>query len=165
MSAAMTLDISQLVQLDQIIGRVSAAETRDLMERIGIVAENAISDNFEGEHDPDGNAWLPSYRARELGGKTLTDHGILANSIDGEATANSVERGSNLIYARIHNEGGTIKGNPKLKFNIPGLGFRTVDSVTMPKRQFVGWGRDALGDAEAEAEDWLMSLLPPGAVS
>lgn len=165
MSAVMTLDIRQLVQLDQIIGRVSAAETRDLMERIGIVAENAISDNFEGERDPDGVPWKPSFRARAEGGKTLTDKGLLAGSITSNADADSAEAGSNMIYARIHNDGGVIRGNPRLTFAIPGLGFRSVESVTMPQRQFVGWGRDALDDAKAEAEDWLAELLPPGALS
>jgi phage gpG-like protein len=165
MSAAMTLDITQIAAVRGMLDQLAGADTAELMERIGIVAENAISDNFEGEHDPDGVSWVPSFRAKNEGGKTLTDHAILANSIDGSATATSVERGSNLIYARIHNEGGTIKGNPNLKFNIPGLGFRNVDSVTMPKRQFVGWGRESLADAEAETEDWLTSLLQPGAVS
>lgn len=161
----MTLDIGQIAAVRGMLGHLVAADTQDLMERIGIVAENAISDNFEGEHDPDGVAWAPSFRAREQGGKTLTDHGLLAGSIDGSATATSVERGSNLIYARIHNEGGVIKGNPNLKFAIPGLGFRTVAQVTMPQRQFVGWGRESLADAEAEAMDWLAELLPPGALS
>lgn len=161
MSAAMTLDISQLVQLDRIIGRVSAAETRDLMERIGIVAENAISDNFEGEHDPDGVPWKPSLRATKQGGKTLTDSGVLATSITSNATADSVEAGSNMIYAAIHNYGGTIKRERSFAM-IADLGFT---EIKMPQRQFVGWGADAMDDAKAEAEDWLAELLPPGALS
>lgn len=164
MSASMTLDIRQLLKLDGMMGRIAAANTRELMERIGVVGENAISDNFEGEHDPDGIPWKPSFRARQ-GGKTLTDKGLLAGSVTSNADANSSEAGSNMIYARIHNDGGTISGNPKLKFSIPGLGFRSVESVTMPKRQFVGWGAEALADAKAEAEDWLADLLPPGALS
>lgn len=47
--------------------------------------------------------------------------------------------GTNVIYARIHEKGGEIR--PKrakaLRFQIPGVGWRTVKKVTMPKRPFL----------------------------
>lgn len=47
--------------------------------------------------------------------------------------------GSNVVYARIHELGGIIKPrNAKaLRFNIPGVGWRTVKSVTIPARPYL----------------------------
>jgi phage virion morphogenesis protein len=161
MSAAMTLDIIALLPAEAMLHSVVDADTLDLMARIGIVAENAISDNFEGEHDPDGLPWLPSFRARTEGGKTLTDKGLLAGSITSNPTATEVEAGSNMIYAAIHNFGGVIKRERSFAM-IADLGFT---EIKMPQRQFVGWGSEAMKEAEQQAEDWLASLLPPGALS
>lgn len=47
--------------------------------------------------------------------------------------------GSNVIYARIHELGGDIfpKRAKALKFQIPGVGWRTAQKVTMPERPFL----------------------------
>lgn len=165
MSIAVTLDASDIRALDGMMAHIAGADTSVLMERIGLVGEDAVSSNFEGEHDPSGVAWKPSFRAEVEGGKTLTDRGILAGSIESHATADQAEIGSNLIYARIHQEGGIIRGNPLLKFALPGgLGFTAVEQVVMPARPFLGWGREALDEVEAQTEDWLAELLPPGAL-
>jgi phage gpG-like protein len=164
-SASITLDASGIAALQSVLATMAGADTLSLMEAIGIVGEDAVSENFEGAHDPFGAPWLPSLRAKTEGGKTLTDHGILANSIESQADADRVEIGTNMIYARIHNDGGVIRGNPYLRFAIPGGGFATVESVTMPKRQFLGWGRAALDEVQAQVEDWLAGLLPTGATA
>lgn len=162
MSAAITFDVTGIAALEAFMARIGDIDTTELMERIGIVGENAVSDNFEDEHDPDGLPWKPSFRAITTGTKTLTEHGGLVDSVESAGTKDQVVVGTNLPYARIHNDGGTIRGNPNLKFNIPGIGYRTVESVVMPKRQFVGWGRDALDGVEAEAIDWLAEVFPEG---
>lgn len=163
--ASISMEVRGIRALEGFMGKIAGADTRILMERVGIVGENAVSDNFEGEHSPDGVPWKPSFRARTTGGKTLTDKGLLAGSIESHATADEAEIGSNLIYARTHNEGGVISGNPFLAFQIPGLGFRKVESVTMPQRQFLGWSAESLADVDDVATEWLADLLPPGALS
>lgn len=164
MAASVSLSVSGLKAVERFIDALVAkgADTAVLMERIGIVGENSVADNFEGEHAPDGTPWKPSLRARVTGGKTLTD---LNTSIESQATADSVAVGSNMVYAAIHQFGGTIRGNPTLRFALPGgLGFRSVASVTIPARPFLGWSADALEEVDAQATDWLAEVLPAGSV-
>jgi phage gpG-like protein len=64
---------------------------------------------FREQHDPEGQAWIPSQRALRTGTDTLIEHGYLLasqtyNVLDGEG----VEWGSALVYAAIQQAGGTI---------------------------------------------------------
>ncbi|MCL9999242.1 MAG: phage virion morphogenesis protein [Erythrobacter sp.] len=120
-----------------------------LMERFGVYLESSTIERFDTETAPDGSAWEQSIRAKEEGGQTLTDSSQLRSSIHAEPANGSVRWGSNKIYARMMNDGGTIraKGGGKLTFQLPGgLGFRSVDEVTIPARPFLGI------NAEDEAE-------------
>lgn len=120
-----------------------------LTERFGVYLESSTIERFDTETAPDGSAWDQSIRAKEEGGQTLTDSSQLRSSIHAEPANGSVRWGSNKIYARMMNDGGTIraKGGGKLTFQLPGgLGFRSVDEVTIPARPFLGI------NAEDEAE-------------
>lgn len=120
-----------------------------LMERFGGYLESSTIERFDTETAPDGSAWQQSIRAKEEGGQTLSDSRQLLGSIHAEPSSSSVRWGSSKIYARMMNEGGTIraKGGGKLTFQLPGgLGFRSVDEVTIPARPFLGI------NAEDEAE-------------
>lgn len=57
--------------------------------------------------------------------------------------------GTNVVYGRIHELGGEIfpRKAKALKFNIPGVGWRTVKKVTMPARPYL---RPALEDNMSE---------------
>lgn len=52
----------------------------------------------------------------------------------------TAEVGTNVEYARIHELGGTIKPNRAewLRFNIPGVGWRSAKEVRIPARPFMG---------------------------
>ncbi|MEO7691286.1 MAG: phage virion morphogenesis protein [Sphingomonas sp.] len=76
-----------------------------LMETIGQVLATDAEDNFEGEHSPDGAPWKKSQRVLEHGGKTLQLSRRLRMSITYRAGASSVEVGTNVVYARRHQEG------------------------------------------------------------
>jgi phage virion morphogenesis protein len=102
--------------------------------------------NFETERGPDGTPWLPSQRAREDGGLTLTDTGHLRQSITAASDAGSAIIGTNLIYAAIHQDGGTIRPKTKRALKTP---FGPRGSVTMPARPFVGFGPPLVADIEA----------------
>lgn len=154
-----SITAADLPALAAFAGQLGTIDTLPLMERIGTIGEHHVSLNFEGEHDPDGLPWAPSFRVRTQGGKTLSKYGHLSDSVMSNASADAAEIGTNMIYARIHNQGGVIQGNPLLRFK-GAFGWASVESVTMPKRQFIGWGRDALDDVEAEAEEFLAGLLP-----
>lgn len=78
------------------------------MDQIGAALEDSTHQRFVDETGPDGVKWKPSLRARKDGGKTLTDSRRLENSTTHLAERLSVEIGSNMIYAGIHQFGGTI---------------------------------------------------------
>ena len=124
-----------------------------LAERFGVYLESSTIERFDTETAPDGSAWEQSIRAKEEGGQTLTDSSQLRSSIHAEVSSSSVRWGSNKIYARMMNDGGTIRAKVggKLKFQLPGgLGFRSVDQVTIPARPFL--------DINAEDEAELLTL-------
>ncbi len=142
---------------------VGVEQRTPMMEGIALYLESSTIDRFDDEVGPDGSAWKQSIRARQEGGKTLSDSGLLKGSIASIADNDQVEWGSNLIYARPHQDGATItaKGGGRLKFKLPGgLGFRSVLAVTLPARPFLG-----INDMDEEqiigvAEDYLADIAP-----
>lgn len=145
--------ISKLKQLIEIYPRL-----------VGNTAVNFFRSNFDkqgwqGEHF---EKWQPRKREnrRSLGKPILTDTGALKRSISVKSTTPIevvVGTGGEIPYARIHNEGGTIKqaprsdnfvrnrvkkGRGKGRFKRgtkPGQGFSFGErTITMPKRQFMG---------------------------
>ena len=163
MSAGITIDLSELVALD---GRLEAAYARSknlspLMDAIGMAMETSTEERFDNEASPDGLPWKKSIRAREEGGKTLTDSARLRGSITHAASADQVEIGSNLIYAGIHQVGGRITAKSgHLKFALPGgLGFVSVKGVNIPARPYLGIGGDDEQTIVELSADYLLEDL------
>lgn len=132
-----------------------------LAEWFGGYLESSTVERFDAETAVDGTPWEKSIRAKEEGGQTLTDISQLRSSIHAEPANGSVRWGSNKIYARIHNQGGTIraKGGGKLKFQLPGgLGFVSVDKVTIPARPFLGINAEDEAELIALAEDYAVMV-------
>lgn len=132
-----------------------------LAERFGVYLESSTIERFDTETAPDGSAWQQSIRAKEEGGQTLTDSSQLRSSIHSEASNGAVRWGSNKIYARMMNDGGTIraKGGGKLKFQLPGgLGFRSVDEVTIPARPFLGINAEDEAELVALTEEYAAEI-------
>lgn len=128
-------------ELGPLLARLIAAGT-DLspaMDEIGAAMVASTLFRFEGEAGPDGTAWQPSARALAEGGQTLTDRGHLRASITHRADSESVEWGSNLVYAAIHQLGGVIRAKTARGLRFPvGDGYAIVQSVTMPARPYLG---------------------------
>lgn len=159
MSAAFRLDTHGGHAIELRLGALVHAfgDLTPLMTDFGNALETATSLRFEDEQAPDGSAWTKSARAKEDGGKTLTDSSQLKSSVTHEATANSVTVGTNKIYAGVHQFGGTIKAKTDkgLRFFLPGdLGFRRVMQVEMPARPFLGLSSDDEAELLALAEDY-----------
>lgn len=134
-----------------------------LMERFGIVLETSTIERFDNERAPDGTPWLPSLRAKATGGKTLTDTARLKQSVRFIASPDQVEIGTNVIYARVHQEGATIraKGDGRLKFRLAGgLGFRSPRQVVIPARPFLGVSADDQEELLGQAADWVAEVAP-----
>ncbi len=98
---------------------------RRAMDQIGSHLAAATIRRFQIETAPDGKPWQKSLRALADGGQTLTDKGHLRRSITHRVAADgrSVDVGSNLVYAAIHQFGGQA-----------GRG----RSVTLPARPYLG---------------------------
>lgn len=163
MTAGITFDIGELVALD---GRLSAAYDRSrdlspLMDSIGMAMETSTDERFDNEAGPDGMPWKKSLRAKEEGGKTLTDSARMRGSITHSASATQVEVGTNLIYAGIHQFGGRITAKSgHLKFTLPGgLGFVSVVGVNIPARPYLGIGRDDEQTIAELSADYLLEDL------
>lgn len=88
--------------------------------------------------------WKPSLRAKMTGRKTLLQHHILQNSIQVDSTPTGIVAHTSVVYAAIHNFGGTVKKTVTVKQHKRRTkkGKTTVRShnrtinLTMPKREF-----------------------------
>lgn len=158
--------------------RRAGADLSGLMEEIAGHLEFATQRRFETESGPGGQPWTPSARAREENGQTLTDTGRLRASITREVSADALAIGTNVVYAAIHQFGGTIQHPARtvtLYRHVKGRMDRFGDwrfvkrrnanyaedhqvgpySVAMPARPFLGIdAADETAIAEIAA-DWL----------
>lgn len=135
------------------------------MRAIADTMRTATVERFEDERGPDGQRWQPSRRAVEEGGLTLTDRGHLRQSITAASDANSALAGTNLVYAAIHQFGGTIRakgaaGGGKRALRTP---FGPRGSVTMPARPFLGFSPADAAEIEAILIDHLNRAMGPAA--
>lgn len=144
-----------LFQLGEAVSKTD--DRRGLFDAVGASLVVSTQDRFEREIGPSGEKWPASLRARLFGGKTLTDTARLVSSLTHNATPDGVEVGTNVIYAAIHQLGGTIR--PKTG---KALSFATADgkrvkvaSVRMPARPFLGIDDDDKAEIIALADDWI----------
>lgn len=126
---------------------------RELMEGIGEILISSTQKRFQDEKAPDGTAWEKSAGP----GKTMTKTRRLANSIDSAATLDDVMVGSNLVYARIRQKGGTIKAKNKKFLRFTGTDGQPVfvKEVTQPAREYLGINDDDLEEVAAFIGDYL----------
>jgi len=132
-------------------------DTTPLMDEIGSYLEFSIARRFELERGPDGIPWPATRRGTSI---LKGSPPRLASSMTRRAERERVSVGTNVIYARIHQQGGTIK--PKrgrfLRFTVGGQTF-FVKSVTIPARPFLGIDqadREAIGEV---VEDYLRDVF------
>lgn len=120
--------------------RQAAARIRDVRSagvEIGEMLVSSAVERFDRGEGPDGTAWEPSRRALAEGGKTLLDRGILRGSLSYEASPLAVVYGSNLVYARPHQEG----------MDLSILSSRR--RVTLPARPYLGISEEDGEEARA----------------
>ncbi|HEC12315.1 MAG TPA: phage virion morphogenesis protein [Acidiferrobacteraceae bacterium] len=137
-------------------------EPQDLtspMDEIGQYLVQANQRRMYQGVGPDGQAWEPSVRAKNEGGKTLIDSGGLRDSLTQIPGPDSVEVGTNKVYAAIHQFGGTItaKNAPYLMFIVGGQ-FVKTKSVTIPARPFVGIADEDHNEILNILQDFIIDL-------
>ena len=138
---AVTAAFNRLLQLGQNPGPV--------LQDIGGELHKNIQQGFEAGVSPYGQKWAP---LKHRSGKPLLDNGHLQKSISYRVVGNTVEIGTNLLYARLHQFGGVIRPKNKTRLFFM-LGERKVFArqVTVPARPFMptdglpdGWRDDVV---------------------
>jgi phage virion morphogenesis protein len=140
--ASITLESAQV---DNALAKLLAAadDITPALKNIGEYEAKVTRGRFISKQDPNGNPWKalnPLYALTKKGPGILVGETRSLSQIVWQLAGDGVEIGSNEIYSRIHNEGGTIR--PKtaaaLVFSMGGHTF-LVQKVTIPKRQFLGF--------------------------
>lgn len=89
------------------------------MQNMGRVLKTGAQLRFRSTSRPDGAAWEKSFRAKHEGGQTLSLSRRLRNSITYTATGSSATVGTNVVYAAIHQFGGTVRAKNAQFLSIP----------------------------------------------
>ena len=121
---------------------VHMGNTAPVMSAIGTALVASTHMRFVSQTDPDGAAWRAlntEYAKGKRNTRILTESGRLRDSINDHASRDEVSVGTNVIYAAIHQFGGTIVPvkATHLWFRID-RGLVRADSVTLPARPFLG---------------------------
>ena len=139
------------------IDGVEHLEQGELLDALGRLFQESTRERIEvTKTSPDGASWEPNRQ----GSSTLHDSGNLAASIDYEVGGSSVTVGTGLIYAAIHQFGGTIrpKSADRLVFQVGNqLVFAT--KVTIPARPYLGVSDDDADEALQMVADTISELF------
>ncbi|MBA4781169.1 phage virion morphogenesis protein [Blastomonas sp.] len=161
--------------IDARLAALAAAngDLSDLMDGIGLYLETSTLERFENETDPDGKPWEKSQRAKDEGGKTLTDSSRGKSSITYDYSPSDVEIGTNVIYMRPHqygmDEAVTVPAhtrtiNQAFGRSLPGGLTIQVGAferqMKMPKRSFLGINGEDEEEILALAEDYERGAVP-----
>lgn len=158
--AAITVDMVGLASATAPIDHLAALERSELLDGLGrLVQEQTRRRIRETKTGPDGQAWKPN----SVGTSILLKEGALARSIDYAVGGDQVAVGSGLVYARIHQLGGTIvpKSAGVLRFVV---GNRLVYSkkVSIPARPYLGVSGEDQEEIEATVLDFLAIVAESG---
>ena len=155
----------ELAELGRAMRSAAKALPASLMRDI---ADRGASETRQRIHDggpaPDGTDW-PERDARNPNDSALLNlSGALVESIDADAGPDTAIWGSNLVYARIHQLGGTIvpKHAPALVFDVDD-GVVWAMKVDIPARPYLGYGAPERQAVEDVIEAWLDESLREGA--
>ncbi|MBT9430945.1 phage virion morphogenesis protein [Candidatus Symbiopectobacterium endolongispinus] len=100
-------DISDFERgLGELINRLE--QRQPLMRELAAAMHDAVEENFAQQGRPARASWSPRYVRTRQGGKILQKRGRLVSSISEYHDNDSATVGTNVVYARIHQEGGTI---------------------------------------------------------
>lgn len=151
----MTITITAELQSEEATMRLQMmldrmTDRRGLFKAIGDRLVGSAGENFRNERGPDGAAWTPlkpaTVRARSRKAKSglriLSETDALSGSIRAQATNDEVRIGSPVVYAAIHQLGGTIS--------------RAASSRTIVGRRFAKTG--AQGGREVGIGDYTITI-------
>lgn len=139
---------------------LSDVDIRGINRAIAEGLRTSTAERFRTEKGPDGKRWKTSIRAREKGGKTLTDTAKLKTSIRAKASMAGFAVGTNDIRAATLQFGDerTIKPRrgPVLRFRIDGKWISAKQvHIKIAGRPFLGISEED----DAEIKDVLEAAL------
>lgn len=114
-------DITNKEQVDRQLKQLIKAlkKPKAALQDAAIMMQRDVLDHFRNEAGPHGR-WKRSKRAKAQNGLTLQDRGILRLSITHRSAARATDRdaivGTNVRYAKTHNNGYSGKNIPKRQF-------------------------------------------------
>ncbi|WP_431474801.1 phage virion morphogenesis protein [Marinobacter sp. KM021] len=146
MSIGVQYDLASVARLQERIAKLGEIDRRGLLEQLAGVAESQTRKRInEEQQSPAGEpwqAWSADYAATRHGGQSLLQgEGNLVDSITSEIEGDEALIGSNLVYAAIHQHGGTPDMAP--------------GPAGIPAREYLGFSQDNLDEIEAVADRWL----------
>ncbi|HEV2501615.1 MAG TPA: phage virion morphogenesis protein [Mesorhizobium sp.] len=120
--------------------------TTPIMSAIGTGLVSSTHRRFISQTSPAGEAWAAlnaEYKRMKRNARILTESGRLRDSISSQPGNDYVRVGTNVIYAGIHQLGGTIvpKNASHLVFRLAS-GVVLAKSVTLPARPYLGISDD-----------------------
>jgi phage gpG-like protein len=179
MSDAFTLRVDGQDAIERDLAGLHArlGDLTPLMDTIGMILEIDAQDNFTGEHSPDGVPWIKSARVvvgkagpQRPTGKTLQDTRRLFLSLTHRSTATTAEVGTNVVYARRHNQGwsGVEQVAAHKRVMKAAFGVKLEEPITVkvkahsrkantPRRQFLGLSLHAREDIADAVETYVVA--------
>ncbi len=143
MSASIKVNVSGLRRVHRALqntGRKAKRQIPTLLNLIGDDLVQSTQRRFERQTAPDNRFWLPLSPAtrkarRQPSPRILRDRGLLYQSITHRVTGDSLQVGTNIIYAAIHQFGGKAGRGQKVTIPArPFLGLSSADRAKIGKR-------------------------------
>ena len=162
---AITVELRGFKTLQDWLARI---DPHDALPLIADAGERVTRERLQsGGPAPDGTPWAPwSPNYTERGQGLLHKSGALLSSIESGVSGDTAYWGSNAVYARIHQLGGTIKpkpGNAKGLLSWMDGGTRYfAKSVTIPARPYLGFEAQERRAVSEAFETWWRRSLPRG---
>lgn len=153
-----TVDVSEIAaHIVPKLKRLADIDKSALLDVLGALGVSQTQKRIASEkRSPDGEAWRPNRR----GGSILVLEGHLLGSIDHQVGSDEVSWGSSLVYAAIHQTGGTIraKSGKSLHFMMGNQHF-FPKSVTIPARPYLGLSEENKQEIADTLNEWISEVL------
>ena len=138
--------------------KLRSINKEETLDEVAFYMENEMRKRFDTETDYQGNKWA---KLKYRNGKPLSDTGALKGSLGvAEISGHTVSVFSNLKYARLQDQGGTIvpKNKKVLAFPINGKMF-FLKKIVVPARKFSGASDKNRKDIEKIVEEHVINKL------
>ena len=133
--------------------KLRSINKEETLDEVAFYMEDEMRKRFNTETDYQGNKWA---RLKHRNGKPLSDTGLLKGSLGvAEISGNSVSVFSNLIYARLQDQGGEI--TPKDNKIFGKISFSK--KIVVPARKFSGASDKNRKDIEKIVEEYVINKL------